>query len=369
MRRNSPLIVAAVLLILCVIFVVTTGQYHIRLETLWRVVSLKIAGHPPGDDLTVPALVLWSVRLPRVLMAVIAGAALSVGGVVFQGIMKNPLVSPSFLGVTHGAVFGASIAIIFLSRSAFSVETSAFFWAVAAVVLVYVMGNRGINTITTLVIAGVIVSTFFMAAGSFLKYIADPFEQLPAIVFWTMGGLNNVLWNNVLRALIIVSIGITGIFIFRGKLNLMALGDEEALSMGLNVKLARIVFMLFGTLIVAAGSSSCGIIMWVDLIVAHIARLIVGPDHGRLIPIAAVVGGLFLLLTDTIVRILPSGEIPISIVTSFIGAPLLGYLLMKQIMSKKNAAKSLLVILRDPLCPEEDRLLLSLRVRQGRDAQ
>lgn len=330
MKRNGPFIIIVVLLALCAIFALTTGQYHINLETLWRVAIFKLTGRAPGDDLAVSSMVLWSVRLPRVLMAIIAGAALAVGGVVFQGIMKNPLVSPSFLGVTHGAVFGASLAIIFFSRSAFSIESSAFFWAVAAVVLVYAIGNRGINSLTTLVIAGVIVSTFFMAAGSALKYIADPYEQLPAIVFWTMGGLNNVLWKNVIRASAIVLFGITGIYILRGRLNLMALGDEEALSMGLNVKFARILFMLFGTLIVAAGSSSCGIIMWVDLIVAHISRLIVGPDHGRLIPFAAALGSVFLLLTDTIVRIMPGGEIPISIVTSFIGAPLLGYLLMKQ---------------------------------------
>jgi iron complex transport system permease protein len=336
MRKSSPFVIAVILLMFCVVFALTTGQYHIRLATLWEVTSCKLAGRTPGEDLAMPAMVLWSVRMPRVLMAIIAGAALSVGGVVFQSIMKNPLVSPSFLGVNHGAVFGASLAIILLSKSALSIEASAFFWAVMAVALVYLIGNRGINTITTLVIAGVIVSTLFMAAGSFLKYIADPYEQLPAIVFWTMGGLNNVLWNNVLRALVICSIGIAVICIFRGKLNLMALGDEEALSMGVNVRLARIVFMLFGTLIVAAGSSSCGIIMWVDLIVAHISRLIVGPDHGRLIPFAAVIGAAFLLLTDTIVRILPNGEIPISIVTSFIGAPLLGYLLMKQTRQWKD---------------------------------
>jgi iron complex transport system permease protein len=330
MKSNSAFLTIAILLVVSVVFALTTGQYRMELATLGKLTALKLSGQQPGEELAMPAMVLWSVRLPRVLMAVIAGAALSVGGVVFQGIMKNPLVSPSFLGVTHGAIFGASIAIIFLSKSALSVETSAFFWAVAAVVLVYAIGNRGINTITTLVIAGVIVSTFFMAAGSFLKYIADPYEQLPAIVFWTMGGLNNVLWNNVIRALVIVSIGIGVICAFRGKLNLMALGDEEALSMGVNVKFSRVLFMLFGTLIVAAGSSSCGIIMWVDLIVAHISRMIVGPDHARLIPFAAVLGAVFLLLTDTIVRLVPSGEIPISIVTSFIGAPLLGYLLMKQ---------------------------------------
>ena len=329
-KRNTAFSVVIVLLILCIIFALTTGRYGVDLDTLWKVLFLKVSGRTPGVDLAVPSMVLWSVRMPRVLMAILAGAALSVGGVVFQGIMKNPLVSPSFLGVTHGAVFGASIAIIFLGKSAFTIEGSAFLWAVAAVALVYLIGNRGVNTITTLVIAGVIVSTFFMAAGSFLKYIADPYEHLPAIIFWTMGGLNNVLWVNVLRASIVISIGIGVIYIFRWRLNLLALGDEEALSMGVNVRRARILYMLFGTLIVAAGSSSCGIIMWVDLIVAHISRMIIGPDHQQLIPFAAIVGGVFLLLTDTIVRILPGGEIPISIITSFIGAPLLGYLLMKQ---------------------------------------
>ena len=330
MKRNSAFVVIIILLICCVIFALTTGQYHIRMETLWRVISLKLSGQAPGDDLAVPSMVLWSVRLPRVLMAIIAGAALAVGGVVFQSIMKNPLVSPSFLGVTHGAAFGAALAIVFIGQAALTVEGSAFFWAVTAVALVYAIGNRGINTITTLVIAGVIVSTFFMAAGFVLQYIADPFEQLPAIVFWHMGRLNNVLWKHIVRALVLVSIGITAICIYRGRLNLMSLGDEEAMSMGVNVRFARLYFMLFGTLIVAASSSSCGIIMWVDLIVAHISRLIIGPDHGKLIPFAALAGGVFLLLTDTIVRILPGGEIPISIVTSFIGAPLLGYLLLKQ---------------------------------------
>jgi iron complex transport system permease protein len=330
MKKKSAFILIIILLILCVLFAFTTGQYHISLETLWKVLSLKLAGKIPTTELATPSMVLWSVRMPRVIMAILAGAALSVGGVVFQGIMRNPLVSPSFLGVNHGAIFGASLSIIFFSKSALSIESFAFFWAVAAVVLVYVIGNRGVNAITTLVIAGVIVSTFFMAAGSFLKYVADPYEELPAIVYWTMGGLNNILWVNVIRAFVIIGIGITVIIIFRWRLNLMAIGDEEAMSMGVNVNRARIVYMLFATLIVAAGSSSCGIIMWVDLIVAHISRMVVGSDHDVLIPFAAILGAAFLLFTDTIVRILPGGEIPISIITSFIGAPLLGYLLMKQ---------------------------------------
>jgi iron complex transport system permease protein len=330
MRKKKAFIIIILLLVFCVIFALTTGQYHIKPGTLWKIILLKVTGQAPGEDLSTPSMVLWSVRLPRVLMAILTGAALSVGGVVFQGIMRNPLVSPSFMGTQQGAIFGASLAIIFISKTAFSIESMAFFFAVAAVLLVYIIGSRGINTITTLVIAGVIVSTFFQAGGSFLKYIADPYEQLPAIVFWSMGGLNNVAWKNVIRGFIIISLGISAIFAFRGKLNLMAMGDEEALSMGVNAKAARIFFMLFGTLIVSAGSSSCGIIMWVDLISAHISRMIIGPDNNLLIPFAAIFGALFLLLTDTIVRILPGGEIPISILTSFIGAPLLGYLLMKQ---------------------------------------
>jgi iron complex transport system permease protein len=330
MKKNSALIVITILLILCIIFALTTGQYHIKIETIWKIISIKLSGRAMPEELATPSMVLWSVRLPRLIIALLGGAALAVGGVVFQGIMRNPLVSPSFLGIMHGATFGASLSIIFFSKSAFSIEGFAFFWAVAAVALVYLMGGRGINTVTTLVIAGVIVSTFFMAAGLFLEYIADPYEQLPAIVFWRMGGLNNILWINVKRAFVIISTGITIIYIFRWRLNLMALGDEEAMSMGVNVKITRIIFMLSGTLIVAAVSSSCGIIMWVDLIVAHLSRMIIGSDHDRLIPFAGILGATFLLFTDTIVRNLPGGEIPISIVTSFIGAPLLGYLLMKQ---------------------------------------
>jgi iron complex transport system permease protein len=330
MKKNKAFIIIIVLLILGIVFALSTGRYQIKLGTLWDVIVLKITNQQVPEELSTPSMVLWSVRLPRIIMAILAGAALSVGGVVFQSMMRNPLVSPSLLGVTHGATFGASLAIIFVGKSIFAIEGLAFFWAIAAVYIVYQLGNRGINTITTLVLAGVVVSAVFQAAGSVLKYIADPYEQLPAIVFWMMGGLNNILWANVIRGFVIISIGITVIYIFRWRLNVMSLGDEEALAMGINVKSARALYMIFGTVIVAAGSSSCGIIMWVDLLVAHISRLIIGPDHDTLIPFAALTGGLFLLLTDTIIRILPGGELPISIVTSFIGAPFLGYLLLRQ---------------------------------------
>ncbi|MCL1911256.1 MAG: iron ABC transporter permease [Leptospirales bacterium] len=330
LRKTGAFTAISVVLAGAVILALTNGQYHIDVATLWKLLLLKISGAEASGDLATPATVLWSVRLPRVFMALIVGAALAVGGVVFQGMTRNPLISPSFLGITHGAVFGASVAIIFFSKSAIAVEASAFVWALVAVAIVFAIGNRGINSITTLVIAGVIVSSFFMAAGSFLKYIADPYEDLPAITFWTMGGLNNVLAPNVARAFGIISVGMLVIYIFRWRLNLLAVGDEDATSMGLNVKATRAIFVFFGAMIVAAGSSSCGIIMWVDLITAHVSRMFIGPDHKSLIPFSALMGAAFLLLTDTAVRLLPGSEMPISIVTSFIGAPLLGYLLMKQ---------------------------------------
>ena len=330
LRKTGAFVAVFIILIVIIVFALTHGQYKIELETLWEVIKLKFTGAPIPEELETPSTVLWSVRLPRTLMAILGGAALGSSGVVFQGIMRNPLISPSFLGITHGAVFGASLAIIFFSKSALGIEVSAFVWALIVVALVYVIGDRGINSVTTLVIAGVIVSLFFTAASSFLKYIADPYEELPAITFWTMGGLNAIMWSNVARASVIITVGITIMYLFRSRLNLIAVGDEEAMSMGLNTKMVRRIFMLSGTLVVATTSASCGIIMWVDLVVTHISRLLIGPDHTTLVPFAAITGAAFLLLTDTCVRLFPGGEMPISIVTSLLGAPLLAYLLVKQ---------------------------------------
>lgn len=330
MKKNiNALIVVTIVLIIAAIAALIHGQYEIGLKDIWKIILLKFSGSS-NEELSTPSLVLWSVRLPRVIMAILAGSALSVAGAVFQGIMRNPLVSPSILGVSSGASFGAAMAIFLSARTAFTVELSALFWGLIAVMIAYKIGNRGINSITTLVLAGVIVSAIFSAGLSFMMYQADPYEQLPAIVFWTMGGFNKILWANVFRAFIIISIGIIVIYIFRWRLNLLATGDEEAMSMGVNIKTARALYVTFATVIVAAATASCGTIGWVGLVVPHMSRMIVGPDHEILIPFSALLGGTFMLLMDTIVRNLPGGEIPISIITSFLGAPFLAYLLMRQ---------------------------------------
>lgn len=330
MKKNiKAFILIMVVLIITVLAALGQGQYEIGLQKLWKVILLKFT-NTSDETLSTASLVLWSVRLPRVIMAILAGSALSVAGAVFQGLMRNPLVSPSILGVSSGASFGAAMAIFLNVKTAFTVELFALVWGLAAVIIAYKIGSRGLNSITTLVLSGVIVSAIFSAGLSFMMYQADPYEQLPAIVFWTMGGLNKILWANVFRASIIIIIGLIVIYIFRWRLNLLALGDEEALSMGVNIKTARALYVIFATVIVAAATASCGTIGWVGLVVPHMARIIIGPDHDVLIPFSALLGGVFMLIMDTVVRNLPGGELPISIITSFLGAPFLAYLLIKQ---------------------------------------
>lgn len=332
------MIFSALLLLVIVIVGLTLGRYQIDLRTLGQVILSSVSGKNPAQSLATPSLVLWSVRLPRIIMAVMVGAALSVSGAVFQGLFRNPLVSPSILGVTSGASFGATLAILMAGNSAWTIESSAFLWGLIAVALAYQIGRRSGNSITSLVLAGVIVSALFTAGVSFLKYKADPYEHLPAIVFWTMGSFNSIMWADAMKASVIIIMGLAGIYLLRWWLNPMALGDEDAMALGINVPRARVIYILIGTLIVAASVSSCGNIGWVGLVVPHMARLIVGSDHDVLIPFSALLGGIFMLLMDTLSRILPGGEIPVGILTALLGAPFFAYLLVKN--EKKGAWQS-----------------------------
>jgi iron complex transport system permease protein len=332
------LILAILLLIGGTTVALTLGRYQINLQTLGKVIFSPVLGEGPDPSLATPSLVLWSVRLPRVLMAVMVGAALSVSGAVFQGLFRNPLVSPGILGVSSGASFGAALAILTMGSTEWGIESSAFLWGLMAVVLTYQIGRYSGNSVTSLVLAGVIVSALFTAGVSFLKYKADPYQHLPAIVFWTMGSFNSIVWSNTLRASLLILLGLIGIYVLRWWLNPMALGDEDAMTLGINVPRARVIYILIATLIVAASISSCGNIGWVGLVVPHMARIIVGSDHDVLIPFSALFGGIFMLVMDTLARILPGGEIPVGILTSLIGAPFFAYLLVKN--EKKGAWQS-----------------------------
>lgn len=331
MSNKSKLIISLFILFLCFLISLTIGRYYLSISTILYLLKLKLL------NLSIPVqyhssyIVLWNVRLPRTLMSIIVGIALTLSGTVFQSLFKNPLVSPDILGVSSGASFGAALAILFFGTSALIIQCFTFCFGLLAVFFAYKISQKSKNeSITTLVLGGIIISSLFSAGLSFLKYTADPYEELPSIIFWTMGGFNSSSWNELIKICPTILICLFLISLFRWKLNIVSLNDDDALSLGIDIIKARKFYIFFATLLAASCISSCGIISWVGLVVPHIARIIVGSNHSILIPFSATLGGIFMVIMDTIARSITSGEIPISIITSFIGAPFLMFLLIKQ---------------------------------------
>lgn len=331
MKHGHAIAGALVVLLICLGLSMSVGRYPLKAETVLHLVRLKLQRREPPKEMLSDYVVFWSIRLPRVLMASAVGAVLATAGAVFQGLFRNPLVSPDILGVSAGAGFGAGLAILLFGKSTIAIEAMAFAFGLLAVVAAYTMSRRARSaSVTTLVLSGIIVSALFSAGLSFLKYVADPYEQLPAIVFWTMGSFSNTLWADVVRTLPPIAVCWVVLFALRWKLNVLTLGDEDAMALGIDVGRARGVYIFLATLMVASSVSSCGTIGWVGLVVPHMARLIVGPDHSVLLPFAGITGASFMAIMDTLARSITGGEIPISIITSLIGAPFLGYLMLKQ---------------------------------------
>lgn len=275
--------------------------------------------------------VFFNIRLPRVLLVMGVGAALSLAGASYQSTFRNPLVSPDILGVTAGASFGAALGMIISLQSFTMIYLFAFAFGVLAVLITYFIANLGkSNQIMMMVLSGIVVGSLFNSFISILKYVADPYEKLPGIVFWLMGGFNRTGWGELIFAAPFIIIGIIVLFVIRWYLNVMSMGEEEAISMGVNVKLIRTVMILFSTLMVAASVATVGQVSWIGLVVPHISRFIVGADHKYMIPASGLLGASTLLIMDNIARSLTGAEIPISIVTALLGAPFFAYLLISQ---------------------------------------
>jgi iron complex transport system permease protein len=273
--------------------------------------------------------IVMNIRLPRALLAMLIGAGLSISGASFQGIFSNPLVSPDILGVTAAAGFGAAVAIL-LSASAAEVQISAFVFGLLGVALSYLIGRVYKTTPTLmLVLGGVIVAALFGALTSAVKYMADPDSKLPAITFWLMGSLASASWKDVLNVLPPMLIGITGLLLLRWRLNLLAMGDDEARSLGVKIELLKGVIIICTTLVSAASVCVAGVIGWIGLIMPHVARMVVGPDHKVLLPSSLAAGAGYLLLIDNVARTITAAEIPLGILTAIIGAPFFAYLLRK----------------------------------------
>ncbi len=305
----------------------TAGAYPVSLDGMMRAFGKLLSGATPS---TPEERVLISIRGPRVLAGLIVGAALAGAGVVYQGLFRNPLVSPDVLGVSAGAGLGAVIGI-FLSLPLLSIQLFAFVGGLGTVTLVYAIASavQGRDPTLVLVLGGVVVGALAGAAISLLKILADPYDQLPAITFWLLGSLASTRANDVWSALPAVLLGLVPLVLLRWRINVLSLGDEEAKSLGVEAGRMRAVVIGAATLITASVVAISGVIGWVGLVIPHIARMLVGPNFERLLPAAMLMGAAYLVLVDTLARTLGRIEVPIGILTAVVGAPFFLWLLWR----------------------------------------
>lgn len=319
--------IGLLLLIAGVAVAFSVGRFPITLGdlglALWARLTGQASGLPPAVD-----AVIFNIRGPRVLAAILCGAALAVAGAAFQGLFRNPLVSPDILGASSGAALGA-ITGIFFSLGVFAIQAMAFGGGLVAVALVYLIGSsiRSGDVALVLVLTGVVIGSLLGAGVGLLKYLADPYNQLPLMTFWLLGSLSGTDRNDLLPLFGPIAVGVAVLLALRWRMNVMSLPEEEARALGLATGPLRLAIVAAATLVTSASVAAAGIIGWVGLIVPHLARFLVGPEFGRLLPTAALLGGGYLLLIDTLARSVAQVEIPLGILTAVIGSPVFIWLL------------------------------------------
>ena len=303
------------------------GRYPIAPLEIVRLLT----GHA-GAGATTQHDVLFLLRLPRVGAALLVGAALAGAGCAYQGLFRNPMASPDLLGASAGAGFGAALAIL-LSFGGAGIEALAFAGGLCAVAVTYAISRvleRRMDGVLVLVLAGMVIGNLFIAFTSTVKFVADPNSQLPEITFWLMGGLSAVRAPDVAWLGGAVAAGTAGLLALRWRLNVMTFGDEEALALGVDARRVRYATIVCATLMTSAAVAVAGMVGWVGLIVPHLARLIVGSDNRRLVPASMLMGASFLLVVDDLCRTVYTTEIPLTILTSMIGAPLFVWLVARR---------------------------------------
>ena len=329
--NRTLIIVLALALLLFVIVSMTAGMYKMTpAEVVGAVLhhffGIEMAGYEPIHE-----TVIINVRFPRVIAATVIGMALAGAGASYQGLFRNPMVSPDLLGASSGAAFGAAISLL-LDAPLWTVQIVSFACGLLAVGLAYAISNivsRGDNVVLSLVLTGMVVSALFSAFVSIIKYVADPDTKLPSITYWLMGGLQGMENSALPWLLIPFLIGIIPMLLFRYRLNLLSFGEEEAQALGVNTKLIRGIYIASATLVTSASVAAAGMIGWVGLVIPHLTRFIVGPNYRHLMPASILVGGLFLLLVDNITRVFFLVEVPLGILTALVGAPFFLFLLAK----------------------------------------
>lgn len=330
-KRAVPLLVMlAVLLVAVMLVSFTLGRYGMSVLDVLRVASNQLFGTTFAVD---PAhvTVVVQVRFPRILAALVIGAALAAAGASYQGLFKNPMCSPDLLGASAGAGFGASFALL-MGANMFVVQVAAFVCGIVAVALTYFVSkavSKGESMTLCLVLTGMVVAALFQAFITMTKYVADPDDKLPSITYWLMGGLSSTNLGDLPLLLVPVVLGMVPMLLFRYQLNALSFGDEEARALGVNTRFVRALFIGCATLVTSASVAAAGMIGWVGLVIPHLARMVVGPNHKVLLPASLLLGGLYLLVIDDLCRCLFAIELPLSVLTAVIGAPFFIYLLTR----------------------------------------
>lgn len=306
------------------------GRYPVMPAELIKILFNRISPVFPATWASAAETVVWQIRLPRVAAAGLIGGALSLSGLSYQGMFSNPMVSPDLLGASSGAGFGASLGIL-LGLHYMGVSTLAFCFGLAAVALAYAIGKFSrANRLMAILLAGMVVSALFSSAISFLKLAADTQQALPAITYWLMGSLSSIRTSDVTFLMIPILLGAIPLFALRWRMNLLTLPEEEARTMGIDTRRMQLVVILCATLLTAASVAVSGMIGWVGLVVPHFARMFFGSDFRRLIPASSLLGATFLIVVDDVARIAATAEIPLGILTSFIGGPVFLFMMLSR---------------------------------------
>lgn len=325
-RITTTAVLVAILLV-AVLLAAMLGPYPLSPGQVLEAIGVRLFGQP------VPApvdTVLFQIRLPRVLAALLVGGALAAAGASFQTLFRNPLVSPDILGVSAGAGFGAVLGIL-LSLPVLAIQALGFATGLITVAVVYMLARalRSQNEILVLVLAGIVVGALAGAGISLVKILADPYNQLPAITFWLLGSLSGIKVSDVQAIAPLVILGLVPLVLLRWRIGVLSLGDDEAKALGVNVRVVRGVVIAAATLVTATAVSVAGIIGWIGLVIPHMARLLVGPRFDRVLPAAVLMGAAFLVLIDTVARTAARIEIPLGLLTALFGAPVFVWLLAR----------------------------------------
>ncbi len=331
LKQASPRTVLGGLLALLIALVLASfllGRYPVTAAELYQAVGSRFFPNAVDAPATNVSIVVFQLRLPRILAACLVGCCLAAAGAAYQGVFQNPMASPDLLGSTSGATFGAALAILWHLGSVM-ISVFAFFFSLLTVGIVYAVSLRCKGKqVLTLILAGMMVSSLFSAGTSFIKLVADPYDELPAITYWTMGSLASVTMSDLAVVIFPMALGLIILLAIRWQMNLITLGDEQARTLGLPVRLIRVLIILGATLITASSVAISGMIGWVGLVIPHLARRLVGNDYRVLLPTSMVFGAAFMLAVDNVSRSALSAEIPLGILTAFIGAPFFLSLIM-----------------------------------------